>query len=96
MGNQEYIDIVCMHYGVKKSNTNVSTIKEITKLIKRDLTKKEFKVLFLYANESDETVQERLNIDEETHVKLYNQAVHKIKKDNFKNEVLRLLEESTK
>ncbi len=71
----------CIDEIIKKYITESKKMDEAVSIVRRRLTKKEFKVL-LYGCKDDMVINDiikRLNLNEERYIKLYNSALKKIK-----------------
>ena len=91
MGNPDLTNIALETIDVSKGNTTVQDDKEIIKIVKRHLTKKEYKSFFTLVNESDEHAMEQLQCTAEELATYRTKARKKLRNDVCKNEILRLL-----
>ena len=90
MGEAKYIEQIANLYDVKISNITPKLQKEVLRLVKLDLTKKEYKSYFQFHGSAKAECFEKLNCDEAQLAQYLKKAVHKLKKDLLKNKLLAL------
>lgn len=91
MGNPDYTQRVFATIDATKVNTTKEEDKQIVKIIKRYLTKKEFKSFFILQDVSQEEVLASMSCTLDAFDMYITKARKKLRSDACKNEILRLL-----
>ena len=91
MGNPDLTNIALEAIDVSKGNTTAQEDKEILKIVKRYLTKKEYKSFFTLVNENEETATQQMQCTIEEFITYKTKARKKLRNDGCKYEILRLL-----
>ena len=91
MGNPDYTQLVFSAINVTKGNTTPEEDKQILKIIKRYLTKKEFKSFFTLNDKTTQEGMASMSCTADAFEQYKRKASKKLRGDACKNEVLRLL-----
>lgn len=91
MGDPKYIKKLETLYGVEFGNVDSASQTEILLLVKRLLTKKEYKVCFQFMDMSSPEIQEKLNATQSECDLYHKKAVRKLKDSKVQNQILELI-----
>ena len=94
MGDPKYIQKIETLYGVKFGNIEESLQTEILLLVKRFLTKKEYKVCFQFMDEPSSAVMEKVNATQAECDLHHKKAIRKLKDAKLQNQILELVKEA--
>ncbi|KIM11659.1 MAG: hypothetical protein KU37_05570 [Sulfuricurvum sp. PC08-66] len=88
MGELRYVTQLLEIYELPKREVTHEQVKVITKIIKRLLTKKEFKAFFVYQEFALEEIAQKMQTTIEAVALYHKKARHKLIDSKVKNEIL--------
>jgi len=94
MGDPKYIKKIEGIYGVEFGNIDESLQTDILLLVKRFLTKKEYKVCFQFMDEASDVVMEKLHATQAECDLFHKKALRKLKDAKLQNQILALAKAS--
>jgi gas vesicle protein len=90
MGDPKYIKKLELLYGVEFGNVSEDAQTEILLMIKRSLTKKEYKVYFQFMDDSSDEVMTKINATKEDMDLHHKKAQRKLKDSKLQNAIIAL------
>lgn len=96
MGDPRYLEKIFALYGVKIGNIDEKLQTEILLVVKRFFTKKEYKALFQFMDESDGWICEKLNCEQADLDLMRKKGQRKLKDAKIQNSIMAILEAEEK